>query len=210
MGKCGKSYAPNKAQYYSGITHCRYTPKDKNIKIDLTKFTLRSDSMIILHTNQGDIRIKLDSEKAPISSQNFIDYVKDGFYDGTIFHRVIKNFMIQGGGFDTDMSEKETRAQIKNEANNGLSNLRGTLAMARTMVPHSASSQFFINVEDNTFLDHSSETAEGWGYAVFGEVVEGMDVVDKIREASTTTRMGHQDVPADDMIIESAEVVEGE
>ena len=164
--------------------------------------------MIILHTNQGDIHIKLDTEKAPISSQNFIDYVKEGFYDGTIFHRVIKNFMIQGGGFDTDMSEKETRAQIKNEANNGLSNLRGTLAMARTMVPHSATSQFFINVEDNTFLDHSSETSEGWGYAVFGAVVEGLDVVDKIREASTATRMGHQDVPVDDMIIESAEVVE--
>lgn len=164
--------------------------------------------MIILHTNQGDIHIKLNTEKAPISSQNFIDYVKEGFYDGTIFHRVIKNFMIQGGGFDSDMSEKSTRSEIKNEANNGLNNMRGTLAMARTMVPHSASSQFFINVEDNTFLDHSSETSEGWGYAVFGEVVEGMDVVDTIRSTSTTTRNGHQDVPAEDMIIESAEVVE--
>lgn len=164
--------------------------------------------MIILHTNQGDISIKLNTEKAPISSQNFIDYVKEGFYDGTIFHRVIKNFMIQGGGFDTDMSEKSSHAEIKNEANNGLSNMRGTLAMARTMVPHSASSQFFINVEDNTFLNHSSETSEGWGYAVFGEVVEGLDVVDKIRSTNTTTRNGHQDVPAEDMIIESAEVVE--
>ena len=164
--------------------------------------------MIILHTNQGDIHIKLNTENAPISSQNFIDYVKEGFYDGTIFHRVIKNFMIQGGGFDTDMAEKSTRTEIKNEANNGLSNMRGTLAMARTMVPHSASSQFFINLEDNTFLDHSAETSEGWGYAVFGEVVEGMDVVDAIRNTSTTTRKGHQDVPAEDMIIESAEVVE--
>jgi len=164
--------------------------------------------MIILHTNQGDIHIKLNTEKAPVSSQNFIDYVNDGFYNGTIFHRVIKNFMIQGGGFDTDMSEKDTRSTIENEANNGLSNMRGTLAMARTMVPHSASSQFFINVEDNTFLDHSAETSEGWGYAVFGEVVEGLDVVDKIRSTSTGTRKGHQDVPNEDMIIESAEVVE--
>lgn len=164
--------------------------------------------MIILHTNQGDIRIKLNEEKAPVSSQNFIDYVNDGFYNGTIFHRVIKNFMIQGGGFEAGMQEKDTRNPIENEANNGLSNMRGTLAMARTMVPHSATAQFFINLEDNTFLDHSSETAEGWGYAVFGEVVEGMDVVDKIRDAATTTRMGHQDVPVDDMIIESAEVID--
>jgi len=165
--------------------------------------------MIILHTNLGDIHINLNEEKAPVSSQNFIDYVNDGFYNGTIFHRVIKNFMIQGGGFEAGMQEKNTRNPIENEANNGLSNMRGTIAMARTMVPHSATAQFFINLEDNTFLDHSSETAEGWGYAVFGEVVEGMDVVDKIREAATTTRMGHQDVPVDDIIIESAEVVEG-
>ena len=165
--------------------------------------------MIILHTNLGDIHINLNEEKAPVSSQNFIDYVNDGFYNGTIFHRVIKNFMIQGGGFEAGMQEKSTRNPIENEANNGLSNMRGTIAMARTMVPHSATAQFFINLEDNTFLDHSSETAEGWGYAVFGEVVEGMDVVDKIREATTTTRMGHQDVPVDDIVIESAEVVEG-
>ncbi|MEZ5524338.1 MAG: peptidylprolyl isomerase [Pseudomonadales bacterium] len=166
--------------------------------------------MIILHTNQGDIHIKLNAEKAPVSSQNFIDYVNDGFYNGTVFHRVIKNFMIQGGGFEAGMQEKSTRNPIENEANNGLSNLRGTIAMARTMVPHSATAQFFINVEDNTFLDHTSETTEGWGYAVFGEVVKGMDVVDKIREADTTTRMGHQDVPVDDMVIESAEVVDDE
>ena len=165
--------------------------------------------MIVLHTNLGDIRIQLNAEKAPVSSQNFIDYVNDGFYNGTIFHRVIKNFMIQGGGFEAGMQEKSTRTPIENEANNGLSNMRGTIAMARTMAPHSATAQFFINVEDNTFLDHSSETAEGWGYAVFGEVVEGMEIVDKIREASTTSRMGYQDVPVDDIVIESAEVIEG-
>lgn len=164
--------------------------------------------MIILHTNQGDIHIQLNTEKAPISSQNFIDYVKEGFYEGTIFHRAIEGFMIQGGGFDTDMFQKSTRPEIKNEANNCLNNLRGTLAMARTMEPHSASSQFFINVEDNSYLDHSSETSEGWGYAVFGEVVEGMDVVDAICNTSTAARSNHWDVPIEDMIIESAEIVE--
>ncbi len=163
--------------------------------------------MIILHTNYGPIHIELDVENAPVSAQNFTDYVNSGFYDGTIFHRVIKNFMIQGGGFDVDMNQKTPKGSIQNEANNGLSNLRGTLAMARTMEPHSASCQFFINLEDNTFLDHSSETPEGWGYAVFGKVTEGMDVADKIKEVTTTSRSGHQDVPADDVIIESAEVV---
>lgn len=162
--------------------------------------------MIILHTNLGDIHIELDTENAPISSSNFQEYVESGFYDGTIFHRVIKNFMIQGGGFEAGMNQKATRDPIQNEADNGLSNLRGTLAMARTMEPHSATAQFFINVEDNTFLDHSSKSPEGWGYAVFGKVVEGMDVVDKIKEVNTTLKSGHQDVPADDVIIESAEL----
>jgi peptidyl-prolyl cis-trans isomerase B (cyclophilin B) len=162
--------------------------------------------MVILKTNYGPIHIELDAEKAPLSTQNFIDYVESGFYDGTIFHRVIKNFMLQGGGFDVDMNQKTTNATIQNEANNGLSNLRGTLAMARTMEPHSASSQFFINLEDNTFLDHTSETSQGWGYAVFGKVVEGMDVADKIKEVTTTSRSGHQDVPVDEVIIESAEI----
>ncbi|MCF7981353.1 MAG: peptidyl-prolyl cis-trans isomerase [Pseudomonadales bacterium] len=164
--------------------------------------------MIILHTNFGDIKIELNSEKAPISSKNFKEYVKSGFYNGTIFHRVIKNFMIQGGGFDAGMQQKTTRDPIQNEADNGLSNLRGTIAMARTMEPHSASAQFFINLEDNTFLDHSSKSTEGWGYAVFGKVVEGMDVVDKIKAVSTTVKAGHQDVPADDVIIESVELVD--
>lgn len=164
--------------------------------------------MIILHTNYGAIKIEMNSAKAPQTVKNFREYVKDGFYNGTIFHRVIKNFMIQGGGFEVGMKQKATREPIQNEADNGLSNLRGSIAMARTMEPHSASAQFFINVEDNTFLDHSSKTTEGWGYAVFGKVVEGMDVVDKIKAVSTTVRSGHQDVPADDVIIESAELVD--
>lgn len=164
--------------------------------------------MIILHTNFGDIRIELNGEKAPKSTKNFKEYAQSGFYDGTIFHRVIKNFMIQGGGFDVGMNQKPTRDPIENEADNGLSNLRGTIAMARTMEPHSATAQFFINVEDNTFLDHSSKSTEGWGYAVFGQVVEGMEVVDKIKAVSTTVKGGHQDVPADDVIIESVELVD--
>jgi len=135
-------------------------------------------------------------------------YVDAGYYNDPIFHRVISGFMIQGGGFEPGMQQKSTNASIQNEANNGLSNARGTIAMARTMEPHSASAQFFINVQDNTFLDHSSETPEGWGYAVFAEVVEGMDVVDKIKGVETTSRMGHQDVPVDDVIIESAELTD--
>ncbi len=162
--------------------------------------------MIILHTNLGDIQIELDKEKAPVSAKNFRDYAESDFYNGTVFHRVIKNFMIQGGGFEAGMTQKPTGEPIQNEADNGLSNLRGTVAMARTMEPHSASAQFFINVEDNTFLDHSSKTTEGWGYAVFGKVTEGMEVVDKIKAVPTTTKAGHQDVPTDDVIIESVTV----
>lgn len=164
--------------------------------------------MIILHTNFGDITLELDYQKAPKTAQNFEQYVRDGFYDGVIFHRVIDGFMIQGGGFEPGMVQKETRDPIENEADNGLSNLTGTIAMARTMEPHSASAQFFINVSDNTFLDHTAKTLEGWGYAVFGKVTEGMDVVNKIKAVSTTMRAGHQDVPAEDVIIESAEIVE--
>ena len=164
--------------------------------------------MIILHTNFGDIRFELKSSKAPISTKNFKSYAKSGFYNGTIFHRVIKNFMIQGGGFEVGMKQKATNDPIQNEADNGLSNLRGTIAMARTMEPHSATAQFFINLEDNTFLDHSSKSTEGWGYAVFGKVVEGMEVVDKIKAVSTTVKSGHQDVPADDVIIDSVELVD--
>lgn len=164
--------------------------------------------MILLHTNHGVITVKLFEDKAPETTANFKEYVSSGHYDGTIFHRVIGNFMIQGGGFEPGMKQKSTRAQIKNEANNGLSNKTGTLAMARTMEPHSASAQFFINVKDNDFLDHTAPTVQGWGYAVFGEVVDGMDVVEKIKGVSTTMKAGHQDVPVDDVIIEKAEIVE--
>lgn len=164
--------------------------------------------MIKLHTNHGVITLKMFADKAPETVANFIQYVKDGHYDNTIFHRVISNFMIQGGGFDTDMKEKATRDSIKNEANNGVSNKVGTVAMARTMDPHSASAQFFINVNDNEFLDHSAPTTQGWGYAVFGEVVDGFDVVTAIKNVKTCSRNGHQDVPAEDVIIEKAEFIE--
>ncbi len=160
--------------------------------------------MVILKTNYGDITVELDFDKAPKTAENFAQYVKDGFYDGTIFHRVIENFMVQGGGFDSDMKQKETRPNIENEADNGLKNIEGTLAMARTNDPHSASAQFFINVKDNDFLNHSGKDSQGWGYAVFGKVTEGMDVVNKIKAVSTTMSGGHQDVPADEVIITSA------
>ncbi|SDX12585.1 peptidylprolyl isomerase [Marinobacter mobilis] len=164
--------------------------------------------MILLTTNHGAIKIELDHEKAPETAKNFEQYVRDGFYDGLIFHRVIGNFMIQGGGFEPGMQPRKTREPIKNEANNGLSNMTGTIAMARTMDPHSATAQFFINVQDNGFLDHTAETAEGWGYCVFGKVVDGMDTVNQIRAVRTTMRAGHQDVPADDVVIEKVEILE--
>ncbi|ASI88419.1 MULTISPECIES: peptidylprolyl isomerase [Vibrio] len=157
--------------------------------------------MITLHTNFGDVKIQLNEEKAPETSANFAQYCRDGFYDNTLFHRVIDGFMIQGGGMTSGLKEKATRAPIKNEANNGLSNKVGTLAMARTMEPHSASSQFFINVNDNTFLDFRSESLDGWGYCVFGEVVEGMDIVNKIKGVSTGSMGMHQDVPLEEVII---------
>ena len=160
--------------------------------------------MVIFKTNYGDITAELNYDKAPKTAENFAQYVKDGFYDGTIFHRVIENFMIQGGGFEPGMAQKETRETIENEADNGLANDFGTLAMARTMDPHSASAQFFINIKDNDFLNHTAKTSQGWGYAVFGKVVEGMDVVDKIKNQATTMKNGHQDVPVEDVVIESA------
>jgi peptidyl-prolyl cis-trans isomerase B (cyclophilin B) len=163
--------------------------------------------LVKLTTNFGDITIELYAEKAPITVANFISYVEKGFYDGVIFHRVIKDFMIQGGGFDVNMKQKATDATIKNEADNGLSNDKYTLAMARTMVPDSASAQFFINVKDNDFLNFTSATTQGWGYCVFGKVVEGTDVVDKIKAVATGNRAGHQDVPVDPVIIEKAVVV---
>ena len=165
-------------------------------------------SKVKLSTNHGDIVLQLNADKAPETVANFVQYVKEGHYDNTIFHRVISNFMIQGGGFESGMAQKKTRATIKNEANNGLSNKKGTVAMARTMEPHSASSQFFINVGDNDFLDHTAPTVQGWGYTVFGEVVEGMDVVEKIKGVATTMKAGHQDVPAEDVIIVKAEIIE--
>ena len=164
--------------------------------------------MIKLTTNFGDILVELDHENAPKTAANFEQYVKDGFYDGTIFHRVINNFMVQGGGMDEDMNEKTTRENIKNEANNGLKNDIGTLAMARTPDPHSASSQFFINIKDNDFLNFSSETPNGWGYCVFAKVTEGMDVVDAIKNVATGNKGMHQDVPVENVIIESATIVE--
>ncbi|MDD1783090.1 peptidylprolyl isomerase [Enterovibrio sp. ZSDZ35] len=165
--------------------------------------------MVTLHTNFGDIKIQLNTEKAPVTAENFLQYCRDGFYNGTLFHRVIDGFMIQGGGMASGMEEKETRAPIKNEANNGLSNKIGTLAMARTMEPHSASSQFFINVNNNTFLDFKSESMDGWGYCVFAEVVEGMDIVNKIKDVATGNwGYVHQDVPVEEVIIESVTIEE--
>ena len=149
---------------------------------------------------------KLDAEKAPITAANFMKYVDEGFFDGTIFHRVIDGFMLQGGGFTEDMGQKRCNEAIKNEANNGLSNRKGTVAMARTSDPHSATAQFFNNVNDNTFLDFKSETSQGWGYCVFGEVVEGMDVVEKIKGVATGNRGMHQDVPLEAVIIQSVSV----
>ena len=165
-------------------------------------------SKVKLTTNHGAIVLQLNQDKAPETVANFVQYVKEGHYDNTVFHRVISNFMIQGGGFEPGMAQKKTRATIKNEANNGLPNKKYSVAMARTTEPHSASAQFFINVADNSFLNHSAPTVQGWGYAVFGEVVEGTDVVDKIKGVATTSKSGHQDVPADDVIIEKAEIVE--
>lgn len=160
--------------------------------------------MVTLHTNFGDITLELDAEKAPITTANFLQYVDNGFYNGTIFHRVIDGFMIQGGGFDTSMVQKDTLDEIKNEADNGLPNRVYTIAMARTSAPHSASSQFFINVANNDFLNHTAPVGNGWGYAVFGKVTAGTEVIDKIAKVATTSRKGHQDVPVDNVVIESA------
>lgn len=166
---------------------------------------LKDKPMVKLHTNHGVITIQLDKEKAPISSENFVKYVEAGFYNGTIFHRVINNFMIQGGGFTADMKQKPTRDPIQNEAKNGLKNDIYTVAMARTPNPHSASAQFFINVKNNDFLNYPGQ--DGWGYAVFGKVVEGMDVVDKIKVLRTGVKGGMPDVPLEPVTVEKAECV---
>jgi peptidyl-prolyl cis-trans isomerase B (cyclophilin B) len=164
--------------------------------------------MVKLHTSLGIITVDLDEAKAPDTVRNFLEYVNSGFYDNTIFHRVIDGFMVQGGGFEPGMKQKATREPIKNEATNGLSNTQYTVAMARMPNPHSASSQFFINVGDNDFLDHSAPTPQGWGYCVFGRVVEGKDVVDRIKKVQTGRRGMHDDVPVQDVVIEKAEVVD--
>lgn len=165
--------------------------------------------MLKFHTTMGDFTIALNHEKAPITAENFLQYVKDGYFNGTLFHRIIPGFMVQGGGLEPGMVDKHKghREPIQNEADNGLKNVRGSVAMARTMDPHSATSQFFINLVDNSFLDHKSQTPQGWGYAVFGEVVEGMDVIDKMAKVETTSRRGHGDVPVEDIIIENVEVI---
>lgn len=162
--------------------------------------------VVVMKTSMGVIKIELDKAKAPISTENFIAYANDKFYDGTVFHRVIPAFMIQGGGFDKDMNQKKTKAPIKNEAGNGLKNVNGTIAMARTSDPNSATAQFFINTKDNAFLDHRDDSVQGYGYAVFGKVVDGMDVVQKIEAVQTTTKMPHQNVPVTPVVIESVVV----
>ena len=163
---------------------------------------------VTMETNKGVITLELDSEKAPVSVENFVNYAKAGHYDGTIFHRVIPGFMIQGGGFDTDMKQKNTSPPIKIEADNGLKNTRGTVAMARTSDPNSATSQFFINLADNAFLDHTSPTQQGWGYAVFGKVTDGMDVVESVEKVKTGNNHGHQNVPLTEVIIRKVTVEE--
>lgn len=163
---------------------------------------------VLLNTSQGDITLTLDTDKAPRTSENFLNYVRAGFYDGLVFHRVINGFMVQGGGFEPGMKQRPTGEPIENEANNGLPNRVGAVAMARTLDPHSATAQFFINVADNSFLDFRSETTDGWGYAVFAEVSEGMDVVNRIKALPTTFKAGHQDVPTEDVVIEQARVLD--
>ena len=162
---------------------------------------------ILMTTTLGSMTLELDADNAPNTVENFLSYVSNSFYDGTIFHRVINNFMVQGGGFTADMEQKATQAPIENEANNGLKNARGTIAMARTQDPHSATAQFFINVQDNDFLNHTGENMQGWGYAVFGKVTDGEDVLDKIRCVQTGSQAGHQDVPVEPIIIESVTVI---
>jgi peptidyl-prolyl cis-trans isomerase B (cyclophilin B) len=164
--------------------------------------------MVKLHTNHGPITLQLDAERAPATVANFLEYVKSGHFDNTVFHRVIDGFMIQGGGFEPGMKQKPTRPPVRNEADNRLKNAAYTVAMARTSDPHSASAQFFINVADNAFLDHKAPSAQGWGYCVFGKVSEGTEVVDKIKRLKTGTRGMHQDVPLEDVIIEKAEVIQ--
>lgn len=187
-----------------------YAEADKKIEAKPTgaNTKMSTNPKIKIETTMGDITLELDAKNAPISTENFLSYAKEGFYDGTIFHRIIPNFMVQGGGMKPDMSEKETKATIKNEANNGLLNDRGTVAMARTNEPHSASSQFFVNVKDNAFLNFKSEDMQGWGYAVFGKVTDGMDIVDKIVAMERGNMGYHQDVPTESIIMNKVSIIE--
>lgn len=166
-----------------------------------------ANTNLLFKTSLGELKVELFMDKSPVTAENFLEYVKEGFYDGTIFHRVIPGFVAQGGGMLPGMKEKQTRAPIKNEADNAVSNARGTLSMARTSDPHSASSQFFINLVDNARLDFQSRNAGGWGYCVFGKVTEGMDIVDRMAEAETGNRMGHSDVPVQDIVLESISII---
>jgi peptidyl-prolyl cis-trans isomerase B (cyclophilin B) len=191
-----------KATYISSILMCLLIAIIGNTAMSET------NPKVQFETSKGNIVIELDAEKAALSVENFITYVKSGHYDGTIFHRVIPSFMIQGGGFDIDMKQKSTNATIQNEANNGLKNVKGSISMARTSAPHSASSQFFINVTDNSMLDFTSESPQGWGYAVFGQVVEGLDIVLTIEEVATGNQGGHQDVPLEPVVINKATLLE--
>jgi peptidyl-prolyl cis-trans isomerase B (cyclophilin B) len=190
----------------SAIIAAGVGPTNKTLYNAASFLPVRNLKMVTLHTSMGDITLELDAEKAPKTVANFLQYARDGFYDGTIFHRVISNFMIQGGGMTADMAQKTTGAPVDNEANNGLKNKIGTVAMARTNDPHSATAQFFINVADNGFLDHTAPTAQGWGYAVFGRVTAGMDVVEKIKAVATGTKGFHQDVPKETVTIERVTV----
>ena len=164
--------------------------------------------MIKMTTSMGEFTLEMFADKAPKTVENFEQYVKDGFFDGTIFHRVINNFMIQGGGFEPGMGQKEVRGNVENEANNGVSNEVGTVAMARTNDPHSATAQFFINVKDNNFLDHTAETSSGWGYCVFGKIVDGMSVIEEMKTVATGNSGGHGDVPVEDIVITKAEIID--
>jgi peptidyl-prolyl cis-trans isomerase B (cyclophilin B) len=182
-----------------------------NAQEDQTTYYPKEDqmSLVTISTSAGDIHLELDTDNAPITVANFLQLAKDGYYNGTIFHRIIDGFMVQGGGLDEDMAPKPTETEpIQNEANNGLKNNRGTLAMARTMDPHSATGQFFINHKDNDFLNHTSETSQGWGYAVFGSVIDGMDIVDQIALSTTSTIGGYADAPLEPTIINSVTVSE--
>lgn len=177
-------------------------------KTDQKIYFLQDDTMVILKTNHGDIKLAMFADAAPNTVANFLSYVEEGFYNGTVFHRVISNFMVQGGGFEPGLEQKTPKAAIENEADNGKSNKIGTLAMARTSDPHSATAQFFINVKDNDFLDFTAANSQGYGYCVFAEVVEGMDIVEKIKGVTTGNMGMHQDVPLEDVVLESAEIVE--